>query len=356
MTAEEVAELLRKELLPFTPERVKEVLQRRNLEVEGDLDAFTRAVLEEGVKWTTRALEGLWEGLGDAPSPRGMSTIEKWLSDGGRVRVSHLKTRGYPPKGEEVRVEIRNKNEGLVDVILLHPPRPLPLFKGFSLSAWAGHLEFTSYAGLHVLDDRVFFQEEDGNDLKEVLWIVTNWRSLFSALGLEDVEAALRKLERLKRGEVCTQGAYVLARNENFWLLKKGPILGDPALDRSIFLGEKTTLSFPGGAFSFRASFSEDTLDLEEVSVRWGEETVYFSEALFYGHIFNRNPVVDAIKTGLEREFRKLESGGETPLHEASTRMLAFLRAFVNHEDPLRALADGEFRPYVVAEFFADMF
>jgi hypothetical protein len=35
---------------------------------------------------------------------------------------------------------------------------------------------------------------------------------------------------------------------------------------------------------------------------------------------------------------------------------LAFLRAFVNHEDPLQALAGEEFRPYVVAEFFTDMF
>jgi hypothetical protein len=64
----------------------------------------------------------------------------------------------------------------------------------------------------------------------------------------------------------------------------------------------------------------------------------------------------EAIKTGLNREFGRLEGGAKSPLYEASPRILAFLRAFAKHEDPFRALADGEFRPYMVAELFVDMF
>jgi hypothetical protein len=158
MTAQAAAELLRKELLPFTPEMVKEVLQGRNLEAEGGLSAFTQAVLEEGVRWTMKALDGFWEALGDAPSPRGVSTIEGWLRDGGRVRVSYLETRGYPLRKEGVKVEIRNENENLVDVMELYPPKPLPFSKGFTLNAWVGYLEFANYTGLHVLNDQVFFQ------------------------------------------------------------------------------------------------------------------------------------------------------------------------------------------------------
>jgi hypothetical protein len=35
--------------------------------------------------------------------------------------------------------------------------------------------------------------------------------------------------------------------------------------------------------------------------------------------------------------------------------MLAFLRAFANHEDPFEALAEGRFHPYATAELFADL-
>lgn len=170
------------------------------------------------------------------------------------------------------------------------------------------------------------------------------------------MKKAFWKLERLKEGESYVEEPYVLTRNQGYWLLKRGPILGDPSLDGAILAGEPVTLSFPGGEVSFRAWFSGDTINLKQVSIRWAEEAVGFDSGVhFYGYAFGKNPILEAIKTGLDRELRRLEGGAKTPLYEASPRMLAFLRAFVNHEDPFRALADGEFCPYVVAEFFADM-
>ncbi len=121
--------------------------------------------------------------------------------------------------------------------------------------------------------------------------------------------------------------------------------------------GGPVVLTFPEGEISFRTWFSEDTVNLKQVSIRWAGETIYFDSGTpFYGYVFSQNPIVEAIKTGLDREFGRLEHGAKNSLYEASPRMLAFLRAFMAHEDPFQALADGEFRPYVVAEFFADMF
>jgi len=218
-------------------------------------------------------------------------------------------------------------------------------------------VNFANYSGLHVVNDQVFFKEEIGNDLEEALRTVKELRPFLLVLGIEGAEAAFRKLEGLKRGESYVEGFYILAKNDRFWLLKRGPILGDPTLDRAILAGEPVTLTFPGGEISFKAWFSEDTVNLKQVSIRWAGETVYFDSGVhFYGYIFGKNPIVEAIKTGLDREFGRLEDGARSSLHESSPEMLAFLRAFVSHENPLQALAGGEFRPYVVAEFFTDMF
>jgi hypothetical protein len=69
MTAQKVAELLRKERQPFELEGIKEVLQKYKLEVEGSIDMFAQAVLKEGAGWTVKALEAFWEVLGVGPSP-----------------------------------------------------------------------------------------------------------------------------------------------------------------------------------------------------------------------------------------------------------------------------------------------
>ncbi len=160
MMTQMVAELLRKERQPFTPEAIRGVLQKHNLEAGGSVDTFVQAVFEEGARWTAKALEAFWEVLGDAPPPRKMSTIEECLHSGGLVVVSYLKTWGYPPGGAGVKVEVRREDKSLLDRIELYPPSPPPFWKGFFLNAWIGHVNFANYSGLHVVNDRVFFKEQ----------------------------------------------------------------------------------------------------------------------------------------------------------------------------------------------------
>jgi hypothetical protein len=70
----------------------------------------------------------------------------------------------------------------------------------------------------------------------------------------------------------------------------------------------------------------------------------------------SKNPIVDAIKAGLNQTFERFRNGEENSLSEVSPKMLAFLKAFVDHENPLQALADRKLRPYVVAELFKGIF
>ncbi len=353
MTAQKVAELLIKERRPFNLEGIKDVLQKRNLEIEGSVDAFAQAVFEEGLRWTMRAIEAFWEVLGNGFSYEVSTQIERGLRNGERMLAWYNRE-----LGGRVRIGLKNKVTAT-----FYPSRPLPLHKffldvavgdvRFSCNTWDVYGNLSNYYDFNVANDQVFFRD---SSVRDVLKGVASLHPFLSFLGIEGVEAALRKLKELEEGESRIEGRYVLAKNGAHWLLKGGAILGNPTLDKAILAGGPVAFTFPGGDISFSARFpSEKEVTLKQLSIRWAGEAIYFDSVdLFSGHIFANNPIVDAIKAGLRQEFERLEYDEGSPLYKASPRMLAFLRAFMEHEDPLHALADREFRPYVVAEFFAD--
>jgi hypothetical protein len=93
------------------------------------------------------------------------------------------------------------------------------------------------------------------------------------------------------------------------------------------------------------------------VRFRLGEEVIHFwKDGLSTGYPLDRDPVTKVVRFRVERAFDYHErSGYNTPLKEASPKMLAFLRAFAEHEDPFRALAEGKLRPHVIAELFSEI-
>jgi hypothetical protein len=95
--------------------------------------------------------------------------------------------------------------------------------------------------------------------------------------------------------------------------------------------------------------------------IRWGEDEVFFAKDdrfFFSGHILSANPLTPALQEKLRRELRTIERSGELApdyCGSCTPKMLAFLRAFAEHEDPLGALAEGRFHVYATAELFFEV-
>jgi hypothetical protein len=119
-------------------------------------------------------------------------------------------------------------------------------------------------------------------------------------------------------------------------------------------------LSFPGEVgIAFRASwrFSPERVTLSDVEARLGEEVLRFPKRGFFGDALDENPVLQALKRGFARTLDAFRKGAErgSPLEEVSTDMRIFLRAFVEHKDPLGALAEERFLAHAKAGLFLDL-
>jgi hypothetical protein len=151
------------------------------------------------------------------------------------------------------------------------------------------------------------------------------------------------------------EGPYVVARMGGVFALRRGLMLGDPHIDGSLLAREEVTMTFPEDVeISLKASYNDRrlTMWLPQVRIRLGEEEVSLGGRFFEVSIFKKDPVVNTLRKGLA-EF-KLH--GEEKLANAygdlSPRVLSFLKVLAEHEAPLRALAEGRFRPHVTAELF----
>jgi hypothetical protein len=201
---------------------------------------------------------------------------------------------------------------------------------------------------LYATRERVFFKSYEPG-LKHTLKNVRALRPLFASLRLSDIEEAIEALLGLKDGEARTEAAYVLARKGALFVLRRGSVLGDLHLDKAALLGENAGLSFPGnGEIAFKTRWDLDSAGIDWAHIRLGEE-----EVLLHGRHtpitpLHKNPVASEIQRILVRELEERQG-------ELSPKMLAFLKAFVRHEDPFRALAEGSFHAHVTAEFFFDI-
>jgi len=268
--------------------------------------------------------------------------------------------------GEEMVMEVRFMRE-FDNLTLEAAYARLPAFGPFRTlvaKIRPGLVEISVGSSLYAVNDRVFFEGKSPEDVEKALKDAEALRPYFSSVGLADLGEAFLALQGLEEGEAKAEGPYLLARSGR-WFLRRGLILGDPELDRDLISGKPVTLSFPGGVeFLLRASLERDRLEpwklrLLEVGIRFKGEDVSFGPHFSPVDVFRSDPVFEAIQAGLQRGLKSLEIRLRSPfqasLNAYSPKMLAFLKAFVRSEDPLRDLTEGRLQAHATAGLFAEL-
>jgi hypothetical protein len=281
---ERMIRLLEEQAFPFTPREIEEAIRRYGLEVEGDLGAFAEKVLREWAKRTAGGLEGLWRVLEVPPPPE----VEEALLEGSRVEVHYPWPAGAHGEGRGVLVWLGGEDRTL-HFRLPHHVRS----EAFSLTVSAWQTRVKVGPGL-------FARKEGASLLADSLWEV-EWaleearalRPLFAALGLEDLEGALEALLRLEDGEARQEGPYVLAREGDARVLRRGAIFQDPALDGAFLLGREVEISLLEGVKMFLEGgmVPQGWIGLREVSLQWGQDLVRLARPAGYAddpRVFSR--------------------------------------------------------------------
>jgi hypothetical protein len=97
--------------LPFTPKEV--AIAAQELGIEGDIEAISREVLEEGVRRSMEAVRGLREAFGELPYPE--AVMEERLREGGWLEAAlsreGLSMYGLEGRGDSRRGADHKKND-----------------------------------------------------------------------------------------------------------------------------------------------------------------------------------------------------------------------------------------------------
>jgi hypothetical protein len=314
-----------------TPVGVRAAVNDLRLEVEEDLEEFVERVLEEARRRTREALEGLWRTLGVPSSPPG---VEKTLHEGSWVELWHPDVRRNATSERE-RGLLRLEGGGEIEI----PPLPSS-FKGFfAFRARSGRVEVKVSPWLFARRGRAYLRTFDPEEAERVLEGVRLLRPLFEAMGLSDLEEALDVLLRkLEDGEARMHGQYFLAREGRFRALRRGSLLGSPSLDKAFLLGGRVVLSYPQGVeVALQGTFPGHEMGLEEMELRWGEETTRFRKELGGSwSALDERPLASLVR-------RALWWGQRTAKSQLSPKMNALIEELAESEDPLQALEAEDF-------------
>jgi hypothetical protein len=361
---QKVIRSLKKDLLPFTPFLISWTAKKLGIEEAPEL---VRGVLAEGVKEAVGAIEKFLDAIG-VPHRPNLSTLEEHLWNDGEVEVSPVLRNGK--WGVDIRVEDSNKKR----VGSWHYTSPaVASLRGLKLHTTAGLVRLENnyvpdIAGkgfFYVEGDSAFFKApvEEGPHI--YLEALRSLKPFLPAIGHEGLPEALEALGKLEKGESGLEGRYVLARGEDFWALKEWPIMGDPALDGAILLEKEVSLNFPGDVeISFKVLWDEaQSSELAYVHFRLGEESLRIDSPQNWRPSNKENIVTHLIQEAVKKVFEEAEKmrmwgmRGDPldSLESLSPRMLAFLRAFMEHETPFEALANGTLFSYATAELFRDI-
>jgi hypothetical protein len=159
--------------------------------------------------------------------------------------------------------------------------------------------------------------------LEEVLERVRGLSPFLERLGVADLERALTVLKGLEEGETRAEGPYVLLREEGRWIVRRGPIFGNPELDKAVLAERDITLRFGDEEVAFRTMWTPSVVFLDYLRLRWGEREVHLKEPL-WAHTLVKNPVAKAINLTVRCSEKVVKSG----LDSLPPRMRAFLEAF----------------------------
>ncbi len=349
MTVQEVLRLLEEEMYAFWPEGIAWIKRDYGLKID-NFDVLAKQVMEEGVRQTMGAVEKLLDALEISLPP---STLEEALRNRGGVHVFFPR----PSVGlQELSVEISDPTSDKAE-ILRFPYRRPEVLEGLVFRGWAGAVNLFALYGVNWRKGKAFVKAKSQEHLDKVLETARALEPFLSHVGLDGLPEALEGLGGLKKGEARAEGGYTLVRGEDFWALRRGAVFGDLNVDKALLLGDEVSFSFPEDTeIAFKAYWGLQEVVLPYLRFRLGEEVIELENSArteFSASTLRSNPVVKAIRRGLKRQLRLFEADSpDRLLGEASPKMLAFLRAFAEHEDPFCALAEGKLRPYVLAEMF----
>jgi hypothetical protein len=314
-----------------TPQGVRAAINDLRLKVEGGLDEFTERVLEEAQRSTREVLEGLWKTLGVPSTPPG---VEKTLHEGGWVELWHPDVRRNATSERE-RGLLRLEGGGEIEV----PPLPSS-FKGFfALRARSGRIEVKVSPWLFARRGKAYLRTFDPEEAEKVLEGVGFLRPLFEAMDLSDLEEALDVvLRKIEDGEARMEGQYFLAREGRFRALRRGSLLGSPALDKAFLKGERVALLYPQDVeVALQGSFPSHEMGLEEMEIRWGGEAVRLRKELVGDwNALDERPLAALIRRGLRW-------GQKNAGQLLSPKMNALIEELGESEDPLEAPKTEDF-------------
>jgi len=294
------------------------------LGVEGDLEPLYRRVLAEGKRWQRAALGELLRTL-EVSLPR---WAEERLRDEGTWEVANV---WFSPgrKWQKMFFKFSWDENGTL---------PFRLRRGycsdkFSLSTWPGGALVRAAHGLYARRGYAFWTGAAPRQIEEVLKEVRSLAPLFAFMGLADLEGALLAPGELKDGEARTWAPYVLAREGETRLLRRGSLFGNPGLDVAFFLGREVVFSSSWGPrLSVQAKVEESDSGVR-VRIEWGSlewEREVFS---FHGGIKEPIESVDLLPNLLKSALGDgLKPGGPSP------KMRALIEALKDSEDPIQAL------------------
>ncbi len=350
--AQKVIHYLKEEAVPFSPPEVQKAVDA--LGIKEDLKPLTQRVMAEGARETVGILRRFFEALGTPCPELYLSSMEAYLRKEGEVRIFSRVDNGVP--GIDVRV--MDAYRKTMDFFRFPLPAP-KLFAGLNLYAEAGLVALYHRNDFGIMGDRVFFKTRSRGRLGKALEMVKTLEPFFSAVGLDGLPEALQALNGLGKGKSRIGGPYVLARGKDFWVMRKGPIFGDPELDGALLLEQELSLAFPGDVkIAFKAYWFDIDMVvfLPYVHFRLGEEGIYVEQTWTRRSVFRKDPVTSLLREVVMREFEILKAqGSNAVLEHLSPKALAFLRAFAEHEDPFRALVEGRLQKLAIANLFAEL-
>ncbi len=351
--AQRVIQILKDNNRPFNSTEVQWALRHLNLEAE-EVEDLAQRVQEAGRKRAVEIAKSLWEAF-DLPMP---SEVESCLQKGGFVFAQW----GSRSKGKIEAIVQVNDSQGPAKEMRFSLPN-YPLSEEWSkLTVWTdGALYEHSWVpfGLRAKEGRAILLVQNQSGLKRLSESVDALHPLFMAMNLGDIGEAIEQLVKLKNGKTAVFGDYVMAKNKNSLILRKGLVFGDPYLDGELLAGREVSLAFEDVEIALKALWGIGGVEVEYVKVRLGGEEVCLEmRRPIVGGVglpLEKDPITGPIQGKLRREIELFEAGRSSNLDEASPMMLAFLRAFAEHENPIDALKKGKLHLYAKAELFLDL-
>jgi len=326
-----------------TPDVVRELAQRFFPDMDMDLRRLAQRALEEAYAHTMKVIEALREDLRLSTSHSEWESftqeIRGALAVGGCVEVKFPFVGAESPERRAAfwfcsRRTTESKLWEQRHFSLSVPPPS----QNFEVVAQAGRVEVWSADRLVARRDRAFLCANGLEEVKRVLQEAQKLPSLFSVLGLSDLEEALGALSGLQEGEVKVVGPYTLTREGNIRILRRGTLFGDPGTDALFLRAKPVTLTFSPdlhitlklkGLFGWKGRVS-----LEDLTIRWMGEVARFDGEGAWKHGTSKNLIQTLVRETLKRWL-------ERPL--SSPRMRALIEELAQYEDFLEASRGEEF-------------